>query len=184
MSSRKPVPTRPAALDFSVLRDLRKRENLTIQDVSNRSGISPAVISKLERNQSLAELDTLFRLARVFGINAADLLALSESRTAQKKNESHHAGHGFSFAQVDFANVRCLHGRAPAGARISRPEIHQDDYEVCWIRRGRLRVILPDEKHELASGQALQFDAVLEHTYEALEDVELMILHLPKPKRF
>ena len=49
--------------DFSILRSLRKRSNLTIADVSDKSGVSPAVISKLERNQTSAELETLFRIA-------------------------------------------------------------------------------------------------------------------------
>jgi transcriptional regulator with XRE-family HTH domain len=175
----------PSALyDFSVLRDLRKHQLLTIGDVSDRSGISPAVISKLERNQNLAELDTLFRLARVFGMSAADLLALAESRTAHKKAAVRHDSGGFTFDEVDYANVRCLHGEAGAGGTVSRPEIHRDDFEVCWVIRGHLRVTLPSEKHDLRTGEALQFDAILPHSYEAVTDVEVMILHLVKSKRF
>ena len=71
-----------------------------------------------------------------------------------------------------------------SGARVSRPEIHGDDYEVCWVRRGHVRLSLPDERHELGPGEALQFDAILEHTYEALEPSEVVILHLHKGKRF
>jgi transcriptional regulator with XRE-family HTH domain len=170
--------------DFSVLRDLRKHQLLTIGQVSGRSGISPAVISKLERNQSLAELDTLFRLSRVFGLNAADLLALAESRTAHMKSASRHESGGFRFDEVDYANVRCLHGVAAAGGTVSRPEIHRDDFEVCWVMRGHLRITLPSEKHDLRAGQALQFDAILPHSYEAVTDVEVIILHLAKAKRF
>lgn len=170
--------------DFSVLRELRRHEALTIDEVSKRSGISPAVISKLERNQSRAELDTLFRLARVFGMNAADLLALAESRTAQKKAATRHEAQGFRFDEVDYANVRCLHGSAKSGGTVSRPEIHRDDFEVCWVLRGHLRIALPSENHDLRAGQALQFDAILPHSYEAVTDVEVLILHLTKPKRF
>ncbi len=74
--------------NFSVLRDLRKRAGMTIADLSERTGISPAVISKLERNQTTAELKTLFRLSRAFGLTASEMLALVESRTAQCKRES------------------------------------------------------------------------------------------------
>jgi transcriptional regulator with XRE-family HTH domain len=170
--------------DFAVLRDLRKHARLTIEDVSTRSGISTAVISKLERNQSVAELDTMFRLARVFGMNAADLIALAESRTAHIKEGSHHEGGSFSFDEVDYANVRLLRGFASAGGAVSRPEIHRDDFEVCWVLRGHLRIRLPSEQHDLRSGQAVQFDAILPHSYEAVTDVEVIILHLAKPKRF
>ena len=72
----------------------------------------------------------------------------------------------------------------PKGSRVSRPKIHRDDYELCWVLSGALEITLPSERHELAAGQSLQFDALLEHTYLALEDCELLILHIRKEKRF
>jgi transcriptional regulator with XRE-family HTH domain len=170
--------------DFSVLRGLRKRQELTIEEVSTRSGVSPAVISKLERNQTAAELETLFRIARVFGMNATDLIALAESRTAQCVKATKHVGGDFVFNEVLYGNVRLLFGGAPKGATVSRPEIHQDDYEVCWVLTGKVRITLPHERHELNAGEAIQFDAVLHHTYEALDNSQLIIAHLRKPKRF
>jgi transcriptional regulator with XRE-family HTH domain len=170
--------------DFAVLRELRKRDDLTIGDVSARSGISPAVISKLERNQTSAELETLFRLGRVFGMTATDLLALTEMRTAQRATSTTHAGGEFVFKGIQYANLQLLFGEAPKGAKVSRPEIHQDDYEVCWVLAGKISLILPHERHELKSGQAIQFDAILHHTYEALESSQLIIVHLRKGKRF
>ena len=73
---------------------------------------------------------------------------------------------------------------APEGAAVSRPKIHRDDYELCWVLSGRLRITLPSERYELAAGQSLQFDALLEHTYLALSDCEILILHIRKEKRF
>jgi transcriptional regulator with XRE-family HTH domain len=174
----------PGMYDFSVLRGLRKREGLTIQEVSGRARVSPAVISKLERNRTLADLATLFKLGRVFGVTAADLLALAESRTAQRTSASRHVSGDFTFDAVRYSNVQCLHGQARKRGRVSRPEIHRDDYEVCWVLRGAVRIALPNERHVLKAGQAVQFDAVFEHTYQAIEDCEILILHLPKGKRF
>src|SRR5579859_4368674 len=172
-----------AMYDFSFLRQLRKRDELTIGDVSARSGISAAVISKLERNQTRAELETLFKLSKVFGLTTNELVALAESRTSQRANSVKHVAGGFTFREVAYSNVRCLFGAAPKGARVSRPEIHRDDYEVCWVLSGKVRFTLPDEKHELTSGEAIQFDAILHHTYEALEDCKIVIIHLRKGKR-
>ena len=170
--------------DFSFLRELRKRDTLTIGDVSARCGISSAVISKLERNQTSATLETLFRLSRVFGMTTTELIALAESRTAQIATaERHHAG-GFMFQGVRYGNIRVLYGSAPRGARLSRPEAHRDDYEICMILAGSLTLVLPDEKHDLAAGQAIQFDAILLHTYQVIEDCRLVIIHLRKDKRF
>ncbi len=179
------MPTLAAPMyDFAVLRELRKRDNLNIAVVSERSGVSAAVISKLERNQSQPNLDTLYRLGRVFGMNPSDLLKLSESRSAHKRTASEHLSDGFAFQEIQYGNVRCLLGSAPAGSKVSRPQIHKDDYEVCWVLKGKLRFRLPHETHELEPGQAIQFDAILEHTYEALEDSSFILVHLTKGKRF
>jgi len=170
--------------DFSILRELRKRSNLNIADVSEQCGVSASVISKLERNQTTAELETLFRLSRVFGISTAELISLAENRLAHRISASSHISDGFHFKEIDYNNVRCLYGTAPAGAKVSQPHRHRDDYELCWVLKGRLAFYLPREKVELKVGDAVQFDALLEHTYEALEDCEIMLLHLHKEKRF
>lgn len=157
---------------------------MTLADLSEASKVSVAVISKLERNQTTAELDTLFRLARAFGLSATDLLAMTESPLAHQVDETHYRSNQFSFRRIQFANVVALLGEAPAGATVNRPEIHHDDTEVCWIISGRLRLALPHESFELAEGSSIQFDAIMEHTYEALTDVRLVILHLRKDKRY
>ena len=71
-----------------------------------------------------------------------------------------------------------------AGSKVSRPKIHQDDYEVCWVIKGHMKFYLPNETLELKAGDAIQFDALLEHTYEAIKDSEFLIIHLRKEKRF
>jgi transcriptional regulator with XRE-family HTH domain len=170
--------------DFTILRDLRKREGWTIADLSSRTRVSPAVISKLERNQTSAELATLFSLSRAFGMNATDLLLLAESRTAHRSTESSHRSGAFTFRDIRYGNVRALLGEARTGGHVSNPEIHQDDLEVCWVLRGAVRVQLPHEQPVLKAGECVQFDAILEHSYEVLEDCQILILHLKKGKRF
>ncbi len=170
--------------DFSVIRDLRKRSGLTIARMSERSNVSPAVISKLERNQTQAEIETLYRLGRVFGVTGAELLRLAESHLAHRKAEDVYTADGFTFRRVDYANMRCVVGEAKAGAALVRPEIHRDDYEICWVLNGKVRVNLPHEQHILGPGDSIQFDAIFEHGYEVVEDCRIVLVHIVKDKRF
>ena len=170
--------------DFSILRELRKQHHLSIAELSESSGVSTPVISKLERNQTGAELDTLYKLAKGFGISAAELLALAEKKLSQRAESTSHRSGEFEFREVVYGNVRCLYGSAPAGAQLSRPNIHHNDYELCWVLSGKLEVLLPKERCELGPGQSLQFDALLHHTYTALTDCRVVLLHLTKNNRF
>lgn len=170
--------------DFSVLRLLRQQQGKTLAEVSQASGVSTAVISKLERNQQTASLDTLYSLGRAFGLSATDLLAMSESALAHRTAEKAHRSGQFRFREIRYANAVALLGEAPASAAVSRPEVHHDDTEVCWVLEGRLRLTLPHEAFDLHAGQSIQFDAIQEHTYEALADTRFLILHLRKDKRY
>jgi len=171
-------------LDFSVVRDLRKRAGMTLEDVSQKSGVSIAGLSKLERNQNMIELDTLYRLARVFGLSATDLLNLAESCSAHLKGAEKYTSGPFDFEKVSFKGIDCFHAVAKRGSELSKPEAHGDELEICWLKSGRIRITLPREEHTLGPGQALKFDAALAHSYEILEDSEITILHLEKTHRF
>lgn len=170
--------------DFSVLRDIRKRSEMTLSELSSRSGVSVSVISKLERNQSQAEVETLYKIGRVFGMRATDLLTLAEAPLSNRKESESYQSDGFRFSAVRYANADCLIGEAKAGSRISKPEIHHDDHEICWVLEGSLRVTLPQEVQVLEAGQSIQFDAIQEHVYEALEDTRVLIAHIRKDKRY
>jgi len=172
------------SFDFSILRDLRKRSGFTLSEVSVRSGLSPSVISKLERNQTRAELDTLFRISRVYGLNTTDVIALAESRTAQRADEQAYSSGEFRFRKIEYGNLKAFLAFAPKGASVRRPEIHADNYESCWVLEGRLIIQLPKERHELTDGQSVQFDGALDHTYEAAADSRFFIVHLNKANRF
>ena len=62
-------PTADPRWDFGILRALRKQFKWSIADLSERAQVAPSVISKLERHQNCAELDTLYKIAQAFGMN-------------------------------------------------------------------------------------------------------------------
>jgi transcriptional regulator with XRE-family HTH domain len=169
--------------DFSILRNLRKAQGFTIADIAQSSGISTAVISRIERNQAVPELDTLSRLGKAFGISATDLLGLAEFRTAQVTHSQHYVSGDFQFQHINFMNIQCFLGSAMAGGAVSRPEVHHNDHEIVWVLQGSIEMILNEERHVLKEGDAMQFDAVLSHTYKALSDCRILTMHIRKGKQ-
>ena len=169
--------------NFTILRNLRKTQGYTIADVAQNSGISTAVISRIERNQAMPELETLARLSKVFGISATDLLGLAENRTARVVSEQEYNSGGFHFVNVHFLDLQIFIGTAPANSTVNRPEIHHNDTETCWVLEGSIELKVGMDKYILKAGDAIQFDAMLEHEYRSLEECKLMLLHLHKGKR-
>ncbi|MFU8780009.1 MAG: helix-turn-helix domain-containing protein [Kiritimatiellia bacterium] len=167
-----------------MVRDLRKRAGLTLDEIQSRSGVTPAVLSRIERNLAQPELDTLYRLARVFGMTATDLLSLAEQRSSHTTEEEHYTRRGFDFRKVTYGNLTVFHATAQAGVHVSTPEVHHNEYELFWVLKGAVRLVLPNEQHVLRDGQAIQFDAALEHAYEVVDDSEMVMTHIRKGMRY
>ena len=132
----------------------------------------------------MVELDTLYRLARVFGLSATDLLNLAESCSAHPKTADNYTSGPFKFERISFKGIDCFRATAKAGGKLSKPEAHGDELEICWVNKGKVQITLPREAHILSAGQALKFDAALHHAYEILEDSQITIIHLEKTHRF
>ena len=94
------------------------------------------------------------------------------------------AANEFEFRKIGYGKVTAFLATAEAGSSLSRPEVHEDENEVCWVIEGRIRLTLTHESYHLEKGQSAQFDAIQPHTYEALEDTRMIIIHLRKHNRF
>ena len=70
------------------------------------------------------------------GITATELIALAESRTAQRVSETAYNSGNIAFRKISYGNLNCFRAELAAGEEVSRQEIHQDEYEVCWVIRG------------------------------------------------
>lgn len=60
------------------IKSIRKRKNLTLQDVSEKSGMSATAISAIERNVSSPTVTTLAAIGRALGESLSSLLGEAE----------------------------------------------------------------------------------------------------------
>lgn len=69
----------------AAIRELRQRHGLTIAQVSEQSGISRGMLSKIETGQTSAGMDSLARIARALGVSMSMLFRKydASSSTAQ-----------------------------------------------------------------------------------------------------
>jgi transcriptional regulator with XRE-family HTH domain len=167
--------------DFSILRDLRKRRNLTIAELSEKCGVSYVALSKLERNQANPELKTLDRIAQALGMTTHNFLALADRQRPIQAAEQSAKILGKAVCRfVNLDGTRIFVIRAPKGARGSEPAFHSDDYERCFVIEGRLRVNVRENEYTLGSGDGLVWDSLYDHAYEAIEPTTFIKVLSPK----
>jgi transcriptional regulator with XRE-family HTH domain len=67
------------------LRKLRRARGLSQEELAHRAEIDRTYISSLERSVYAAGIDVVDRLARVLGVEAADLLTRPAAQRTEKK---------------------------------------------------------------------------------------------------
>lgn len=160
------------------IRALRQEKKLGLVQLGAHTGLSPAMLSKIERGQVIPTLPTLLRIALVFGVGlehffvegtdrpvAAVVRAKDRLRLPDRPGEKDPA---YYFESLDFpVNDRKLEGyRAefPAGASASEPHAH-DGAELVYVLKGRLVVCIDGEDYALEASDSLYFDSAAPHTY-------------------
>lgn len=164
------------------LRALRLRKKLGLVELGRHTGLSPALLSKLERDKMIPTLATLLRIAMVFNVELdhffADhrkrrVCAVIQKDVRQTFPESpDRRDPAYHFENLTFpvsepkchAYVATFHP-VPDGA--ARPHEHPG-IELIYVLGGELGVIVETVEHRLRAGDAMYFDSTLPHSYRRL----------------
>jgi DNA-binding XRE family transcriptional regulator/mannose-6-phosphate isomerase-like protein (cupin superfamily) len=82
MDTHSTKPAADSALPREAIRQLRKRNGMTLSDMSERTGLTISTISKLERGRISLSYDKLMLLSKALGVDIAQLLQPAPQATA------------------------------------------------------------------------------------------------------
>ena len=160
------------------IRALRVDKKMGQVQLAQHTGLSPALLSKIERGQLFPTLPTLLRVAMVFGVgldhffvDSAQRPLVAVTRRADRLRLPDRPGDAtptYLFESLNFpATDRKLDvylAEFPAASVPSDPHQHPG-VEFIYIVRGRLVVNVGGDDTTLAEGDAMQFDAGTPHSY-------------------
>ena len=162
------------------IRALRQEKGLALADLGAHSGLSPGMLSKIERGQVFPTLPTLLRIALVFGVGLDHFFRPDEerpmfeiTRAADRLSLPDRPGTeaAYAFESLDFsADRRGFEGFVasfPADGAASVPHLHPGE-ELLYVIAGALEITAHGRAHRLAIGDAVHFDATFEHSYRAV----------------
>ena len=166
--------------DFSIVRSLRMKQGLTAEALAQKANITRATVVKLESGKGNPTIETLGALGRVFGLDASQLVQMTETGTTEPGETLPYDQEGFQGTQVRFPGFEIFVLTAAKGAKtLATPDLHDNTAEICLVLSGRMRLTILEDSRELGPGQALRFKALQPHELEALEDTELLLIHHP-----
>lgn len=160
---------------------LRQAQGLSLAELAERSGVSKAMISKVERAQSSPTAVLLGRLAAGLGVPLAQLLTQDEGGDTQRLRPRaaqavwRDPGAGYLRRQVlergAAGGIELVEVELPRAARVAYPRWSGKPYRQClWLVEGELQVDYGEERFRLASGDCLDFGVDRALVFEALGD--------------
>ena len=161
------------------LRRLRLRKSMGLVELGKHTGLSPALLSKLERNVMHPTLPTLLRIAMVFSVGLEHFLnpepkpalAVVRKKDRIRFPESAEARHpSFWFESLDFpVPNRAIHSYLAEFETTESPRAHEHaGVELVYVISGRLELAVGEERHELGEGDAIYFEAGVPHSYRRI----------------
>jgi len=161
------------------LRTLRLKKRMGLVELGKHTGLSPAMLSKIERGRLFPTLPTLLRIALVFSVGldfffaedrkrrmAAVVRREDRQRFPEKPGAREVAYH---FESLDFPALdRKLNAFLAEFSSIpgDRKHAHQHSgAEFLYMLCGSLRVVIQDEEHVLHEGDSIYFDSSVPHGY-------------------
>jgi len=162
------------------LRRLRLRKSMGLVQLAKHTGLSPAMLSKLERGVMHPTLPTLLRIAMVFSVgldyffNAEPKPVFEIVRRVDRLRFPETPGASdvaYFFENLDFpvSNRRFDAYYAqflPVPASSARPHAHPG-IEFLYVMAGTLLLQIGDLDHALKAGDAVYFDSTVHHSYRS-----------------
>jgi transcriptional regulator with XRE-family HTH domain len=156
------------------VRATRERRRLSVAALAERSGVSRAMIAKIEHGDAQPTALLLARLSAAFGMTLSELIAAAEDddrRLVRREEQpvwadpvtgytrrtvSPPAGGPLQLAEIEL----------PPGATVAYPPgSYTAGHQQIYVLKGRLHLREGDDEHELSAGDCLQLGAPTSRTY-------------------
>jgi transcriptional regulator with XRE-family HTH domain len=160
------------------LRALRRERDVTLADLSARTGISVSTLSRLESGARRPTLELLLPLARAHGVTLDELVDAPPTGDPR-----------ITFRPVtEHGMTRVPLTRRPGGIQAYKLIVHPRDeepeqkthegYEWFYVLDGRLRLRLGEHDLVMRPGEAAEFDTRVPHWFGSADGraVELLVL--------
>jgi len=166
---------------------LREAMDLSLRDLSERSGVSAPMLSQVERGETSPTLLIAARIASGLELRLSQLLRLDEEGTVSivRRGEGRRGGtdgHAYEVLTPPLPGLRAeltrhvLRPGAVTGGPGDPPRHEPGARETAFVEAGALTLHVDGAEHPLAAGDTVTFDADLPHHFANHTKEEAVLL--------
>jgi len=156
------------------LRHARENTQLSLQELSTRTGLSKGFLSKVERNETTPSIPSLISIAEAVGISMEELFRKPETTLVRASDRpTVTLPDKFvvdtlltSITEKRVAVIETVASNNGSGGDqlYSIPS----DCEVCYVIQGQIEINLDGDLYSLSAGDSLTFNAKIPHTWRSV----------------
>jgi transcriptional regulator with XRE-family HTH domain len=162
------------------LRRLRLRKKMGLVELGRHTGLSAAMLSKIERGRLFPTLPTLLRIAMVFNVGLEHFITDGRHVSALARKEvgscSRRSSAGTwsltAFECIDFRagdrRLNAFYAEFPKTATARARAHEHDGVEFIYMLSGSLTLKIGEEEHKLRKEDAIYFASSVVHSYRAV----------------
>ena len=158
------------------LRTLRTQKHLTLSRLAAETGLSTALLSKLETDRMIPTLPTLANICRVYGVGLSYFFSESSKHTLAITRKAHLAGNGRSQETGKQIPLHALTTDArligriveyPAGGSGMLSEVGHSECSVVYVLEGKLHLDSGGMHEVLETGDCAYIDSDMAMAWSA-----------------
>jgi transcriptional regulator with XRE-family HTH domain len=169
------------------LMKLRREKKLTLNHVATETGLKPNYISQIEKGEVIPPVSVILQLSRALEVDSGILLREERQRAGRKSAEDYQKRTEEYTYQTLTPEARHKHLKAFKVFIDPRSDHKGVSYqhlgeEFIYVLRGKIEVIVGENRNTLNIGQCLHFNSSIVHRLRNITEEKaefLVVLYTP-----
>jgi transcriptional regulator with XRE-family HTH domain len=169
-----------------VVRELRHKKQITVQDLAAKTGISKSVIAEIESGDVVPPVATLLKLAKVFNVGMASFfeeeaagVKISVTRSGERiriKRRPHHHEGELDYIYESLETHKSDKHMEPLFVEFQPLDTgdmvftNHEGEEFLFVLEGRLEFRTDDRVEILEPGDTIYFESDINHSFRSLDE--------------
>lgn len=174
----------------TLIRRTRDDHGFTLEQLAVRAGVSPGLLSQVERGIGNPSFRTLHKVSGALGLRVADLMTDvdGDRRILVRADERRILEVGQLSYELLTPDLRgklevLVTSLPPGFSNVEHPFNHEGE-ECVVVLSGRVQVTVGDETFELEEGDAVTYDPSVSHWWHNQSDAPARVLGVVTPPSF
>lgn len=177
------------------LKTLRKKNKVTLKELSDKTGVQIATLSRMENDIMTGTLDSHMKICNILGVPIStfyrELEEDKKSLSINKKSEKRESFVHSKKATTEILTDKVMDKKImPLLIKIQRNgKTHKEEEKVgtekfAYVLDGKIEISVGKESYKLIKGESIYFDASFPHTFGNTGPGEARILCAMTPPAF